>query len=215
MPRSKRAKVVHLSKTTKKGKELTLKLHAAIQDSIPQYEYLYVFRVDNMRNAYLKDVRTQLADSRCVPFAPEAQHRGSQSQSLLWQNQGHGQSFGLISLDRAISGYLSALHISARRCRPSLLPTLPIRDPSFLQRLPAFRFRPLWHRCHEDLHNSCRASFLPWRRYTFRGGCSGATFSGTDSEKVGHAHKACQGQCDPGERFSGLSEKRNIGQWAD
>ena len=64
MPRSKRAKVVHLSKTTKKGKELSLKLYAAVQECIPSYSYLYVFRVDNMRNAYLKDVRTRLPDSR-------------------------------------------------------------------------------------------------------------------------------------------------------
>ena len=64
MPKSKRAKVVHLSKTTKKGKELTIKLHASIQECIPQYPYIYVFRVDNMRNTYLKDVRNQLSDSR-------------------------------------------------------------------------------------------------------------------------------------------------------
>ena len=64
MPKSKRAKVVHLSKTTKKGKQLTLKLYANIQECIPKYRYIYVFAVDNMRNNYLKDVRTQLSDSR-------------------------------------------------------------------------------------------------------------------------------------------------------
>ncbi|MCJ1388128.1 mRNA turnover 4 [Xylographa bjoerkii] len=64
MPRSKRAKVVHLSKVTKKGKELTLKTFANIQECVAKYPYLYVFSVDNMRNTYLKDVRTQLADSR-------------------------------------------------------------------------------------------------------------------------------------------------------
>ncbi len=64
MPKSKRAKVVHLSKTTKKGKELTLRLYANIRESIPKYPYIYVFSVDNMRNTYLKDVRSQLSDSR-------------------------------------------------------------------------------------------------------------------------------------------------------
>ncbi|CAD6585052.1 MAG: mRNA turnover 4 [Alectoria sarmentosa] len=64
MPKSKRAKVVHMSKTTKKGKELTLKLYANIQECIPKYPYIYVFSVHNMRNTYLKDVRTQLSDSR-------------------------------------------------------------------------------------------------------------------------------------------------------
>ncbi|KAL6721619.1 mRNA turnover and ribosome assembly protein [Lecanora helva] len=64
MPKSKRARVVHTSKTQKKGKELTIRLHANIQECVPKYPYIYVFSVDNMRNTYLKDVRTQLHDSR-------------------------------------------------------------------------------------------------------------------------------------------------------
>ena len=68
MPKSKRAKVVHLSKTQKKGKELTLRLYANIQECIPLYPYIYVFSVNNMRNTYLKDVRTQLSDSRYIPI---------------------------------------------------------------------------------------------------------------------------------------------------
>ena len=64
MPRSKRAKVVHLSKVQKKGKELTLKTFANVQEAASQYPYAYVFAVDNMRNQQLKEVRTQLADSR-------------------------------------------------------------------------------------------------------------------------------------------------------
>jgi mRNA turnover protein 4 len=64
MPRSKRAKVVHLSKVEKKGKEHTLKTFANIQAAVSAYPWLYVFSVDNMRNSYLKDVRTQLVDSR-------------------------------------------------------------------------------------------------------------------------------------------------------
>lgn len=66
MPKSKRAKVVHLSKTTKKGKELTLRLYANIREAIPKYPYIYVFSVDNMRNTFLKDVRTHFSDSRFV-----------------------------------------------------------------------------------------------------------------------------------------------------
>jgi len=49
---------------TKKGKELTLKTFANIQACVSQYPHLYVFAVDNMRNTYLKDVRTQLSNSR-------------------------------------------------------------------------------------------------------------------------------------------------------
>ena len=64
MPKSKRAKVVHLSKTEKKGKEGTIKLFANVQECVNKYPYVFVFSVDNMRNTYLKDVRTRLSDSR-------------------------------------------------------------------------------------------------------------------------------------------------------
>jgi mRNA turnover protein 4 len=64
MPKSKRAKVVHLTQVDKKGKELTLKLFANVQESIDKYQYIFVFSVDNMRNTYLKKVRAELSDSR-------------------------------------------------------------------------------------------------------------------------------------------------------
>lgn len=64
MPRSKRAKVVHLSKTEKKGKEHTIKLFGLIRQSADKYQYCFVFAVENMRNTYLKDVRTAFGDSR-------------------------------------------------------------------------------------------------------------------------------------------------------
>lgn len=64
MPRSKRAKVVHLSKVEKKGKELSVKIFNSVQEAAAKYPYIYVFSVDNMRNTHLKDVRTSLSDSR-------------------------------------------------------------------------------------------------------------------------------------------------------
>lgn len=67
MPRSKRNKVVTLSKTQKKpGRENNEKLYSAIRESVDTYEHIFVFSVDNMRNTYLKDVRSELGDSRCV-----------------------------------------------------------------------------------------------------------------------------------------------------
>lgn len=66
MPKSKRAKVVHLTKVNKKGKELSLKLFANVRECLDQYQYCFVFSVENMRNTYLKDVRTELGDSRFV-----------------------------------------------------------------------------------------------------------------------------------------------------
>ena len=66
MPRSKRQKVVTLSKTEKKGKEGTLKLFAGVRECLDSYEHCFVFSVENMRNTCLKEVRRQLADSRSV-----------------------------------------------------------------------------------------------------------------------------------------------------
>ncbi|KAF2762685.1 hypothetical protein EJ05DRAFT_506380 [Pseudovirgaria hyperparasitica] len=64
MPKSKRAKVVHLSKTEKKGKELNLQLAEKIKEAADQYKYIFVFSVNHMRNTYLKDVRAEFSDSR-------------------------------------------------------------------------------------------------------------------------------------------------------
>ncbi|TVY75721.1 Ribosome assembly factor [Lachnellula suecica] len=64
MPKSKRAKVVHLTKVDKKGKELTLKLFANVRECLDQYQHCFVFSVENMRNTYLKAVRNELSDCR-------------------------------------------------------------------------------------------------------------------------------------------------------
>jgi mRNA turnover protein 4 len=66
MPKSKRAKVVHLSKTDKKGKELSLKLFADVQEAADKYQNIFVFEVENMRNSYLKQVRAEFSDCRYV-----------------------------------------------------------------------------------------------------------------------------------------------------
>nr|CDP32281.1 Putative mRNA turnover protein 4 [Podospora anserina S mat+] len=64
MPKSKRAKVYHLTQVSKKTRENKDKLFANIRDAIPEFQYCWVFSVDNMRNNYLKDVRRELSDSR-------------------------------------------------------------------------------------------------------------------------------------------------------
>ena len=66
MPVSKRARVVPTSKTKKNRKELVRKLHVGIQTAADQYNYVWVFDVQNMRNSSMKDVRSQLSDSRFV-----------------------------------------------------------------------------------------------------------------------------------------------------
>ena len=73
MPKSKRAKVFNLTQVAKKTRENKDKLFANIRECIPQYQYCFVFSVDNMRNNYLKDVRRELSDSRCVsPSIPNS-----------------------------------------------------------------------------------------------------------------------------------------------
>ena len=66
MPKSKRARVVPTSKTKKNRKELVQRLHANVQAACDKYDYIWVFDVQNMRNSNIKDVRSQLSDSRLV-----------------------------------------------------------------------------------------------------------------------------------------------------
>ena len=65
MPKSKRARVVHTSVVQKKSsKEKAASLFAAVQTAADQYQHIFVFSVENMRNTYLKDVRQHFSDSR-------------------------------------------------------------------------------------------------------------------------------------------------------
>jgi mRNA turnover protein 4 len=64
MPKSKRAKVFHLTQVSKKTKEQKEKLFENIRECVPQYQHCFVFAIDNMRNSYLKDVRHELKDCR-------------------------------------------------------------------------------------------------------------------------------------------------------
>lgn len=68
MPKSKRARVVHLSKVEKKGKELSERLFNNVREAADNFKYIFVFDVENMRNNYLKEVRQEFSDSRyaCV-----------------------------------------------------------------------------------------------------------------------------------------------------
>lgn len=65
MPKSKRARVYHLTQVPKRTREQKDRLFQNIRDAVPEYQHCLVFSVDNMRNSYLKDVRRDLAsDSR-------------------------------------------------------------------------------------------------------------------------------------------------------
>ncbi|KAK5652492.1 hypothetical protein OQA88_10394 [Cercophora sp. LCS_1] len=64
MPKSKRARVFHLTQVTKKTREQKEKLFENIRECVPQHKHCFVFSIDNMRNSYLKDVRHELKDCR-------------------------------------------------------------------------------------------------------------------------------------------------------
>ena len=64
MPKSKRNKVVSLSKTTKKGFELKKELVKEVQRCCDEFSSLYVFSTENMRNQKIKGVRQQWRSSR-------------------------------------------------------------------------------------------------------------------------------------------------------
>lgn len=57
MARTKRAKVVSLTQTKAKTREHKENLMEAVRDAANQYNYVWVFAVSNMRNAYLGEVR--------------------------------------------------------------------------------------------------------------------------------------------------------------
>jgi mRNA turnover protein 4 len=65
MPKSKRSKVISLTKTGKKpGRENNERLFTKIRECVDEHQTCFVFSVDNMRNTHLKEVRSDLSDSR-------------------------------------------------------------------------------------------------------------------------------------------------------
>ncbi|KAJ1921749.1 mRNA turnover and ribosome assembly protein [Mycoemilia scoparia] len=64
MPRSKRAKIVSLTKTDSKGLDGKKNLINEIQKGVESYGYIWVFSVENSRNTYLKDLRSSMKTSR-------------------------------------------------------------------------------------------------------------------------------------------------------
>ncbi|KCV67209.1 hypothetical protein H696_06371 [Fonticula alba] len=64
MARSRRAKLVSLTNTTKRGREQKENLITEIQEAIERFNNIYLFSVEHMRNTFLKDIRADLPDSR-------------------------------------------------------------------------------------------------------------------------------------------------------
>ncbi|KAL4075237.1 ribosomal protein L10-domain-containing protein [Scleroderma yunnanense] len=87
MPKSRRSKVVSLTKVAKKTKEHKGALLANVQENSDKWKYCYVFSVGTMRNTHLKTVRKLWKDSARIFFGraavmakglgttPEEEHR--------------------------------------------------------------------------------------------------------------------------------------------
>lgn len=57
-------RVVPLTKTSAKGKNLKTKLVESLREALDEYENVFVLRYDNMRAALFKDVRNDWRDSK-------------------------------------------------------------------------------------------------------------------------------------------------------
>lgn len=66
MPKSKRAKVVTLTKTKKKTKDHKIALVEKIHSYVDKYQRCFVFSYLNMRTNLFRDVQTKLADTKFV-----------------------------------------------------------------------------------------------------------------------------------------------------
>jgi len=64
MPKSKRNKVVSLTKTGKKGLDRRVNLVDTVRKACDDYASIYLFSVNNMRNQKMKDVRQKWRTSR-------------------------------------------------------------------------------------------------------------------------------------------------------
>lgn len=103
MPKSKRQKIVHLTAVKKKDKDSKVQLFSSIQDSVDTYSRIFIFSVAHMRNTFLKDVRTQLSDSR-IFFGKTKVMAKALGQSV---EQEHAP--GLAKLSRHIDGNVGLL----------------------------------------------------------------------------------------------------------
>ncbi|KIJ54892.1 hypothetical protein M422DRAFT_24777 [Sphaerobolus stellatus SS14] len=57
MPKSKRSKLVSLTKTGKKGKENKEELLKNVQENTEKWDYVYIFRIGKMRSEHIQTVR--------------------------------------------------------------------------------------------------------------------------------------------------------------
>lgn len=66
MPRSKRSKLVTLSKTEKKGKENKIRVFDNVREALDEYRFVWVLRLDDVRTPVLQDIRQSWVGSKLI-----------------------------------------------------------------------------------------------------------------------------------------------------
>lgn len=64
MGKSKRAKVVNLTKTKKKAKDHKLAWHNKVRDFVERFENIFVFSHENMTTVPFRAIQTDFTDSK-------------------------------------------------------------------------------------------------------------------------------------------------------
>ncbi|TFK40525.1 ribosomal protein L10-domain-containing protein [Crucibulum laeve] len=104
MPKSKRQKLVSLTKVSKKTKEHKNALMTQIQESCEKWRYCWLFEVGSMRNAHLKTVRKLWKDSARIFFG-----RGAVMAKALGTTPEEEHRDGIYKLAKQIKGQVGIL----------------------------------------------------------------------------------------------------------
>ncbi|EMD40105.1 hypothetical protein CERSUDRAFT_132940 [Gelatoporia subvermispora B] len=104
MPKSKRAKLVSLTKVSKKTREHKNALLNEVQENADKWQYCWLFAVGNMRNAHLKTVRKLWKDSARIFFG-----RGAVMAKALGTTPEEEHRMGLHKLAKQIKGQVGLM----------------------------------------------------------------------------------------------------------
>ncbi|KAK7048492.1 ribosome assembly factor mrt4 [Favolaschia claudopus] len=104
MPKSKRSKLVSLTKVAKKTKEQKGAMIKELQDNAEKWKYCWLFQVGSMRNAHLKTVRKLWKDTARIFFG-----RSAVMAKALGTTPEEEHRLGLHQLAKQIQGQIGVL----------------------------------------------------------------------------------------------------------
>ncbi|EKM51755.1 uncharacterized protein PHACADRAFT_262079 [Phanerochaete carnosa HHB-10118-sp] len=104
MPKSKRAKLVSLTKVAKKTREQKGALITEVQENADKWQYCWLFEVGNMRNTHLKIVRKLWKDSARIFFG-----RGAVMAKALGTTPEEEYKLGLQKIAQQIKGQVGLM----------------------------------------------------------------------------------------------------------